>query len=146
MDTCRETATPADYSELVWETDGQATAQAGDVSFRAGEGAAWTPEQLLGLAAGASVMSTFFALSRGAGLTARAYVSQQRVEQREGMPRPEIVVSPCITVSSNDDAVLALAACDRAFAESTVAAALSWPIRLEPHVVVLPPQRDGSEW
>lgn len=145
MDTCHQSAAGSPCSELIWETDGQGTAQAGDVSFAAGDRAAWTPEQLLGVAAAASLMSAFFELARRAGLSVLAYASQQHLERIEGKPRPELVISPCITVRSDEDAVLARALCDHAFAESTIVAALACPIHVEPHVVALPAERVDCE-
>lgn len=145
MEPCHEAAARTHYSELVWETDGQGTAQAGDVSFAAGDRAAWTPELLLGAAVESSLMSTFFELGLRAGLTVLAYVSQQHVERLEGASRPELVISPCITVRSSDDAVLARALCDHAFAQSPIVAALACPIRVEPHIVVLPAERVNCE-
>jgi organic hydroperoxide reductase OsmC/OhrA len=135
MNGCHEEAAPLPFTELVWDTDGLGIAQAGEVSFTTGDAAAWTPELLLATAVGASLMGRFFALARRAGLNVLAYASQQHSTATSS---PELTISPCITVRSSDDAVLARALCDHAFAGSPIVAALACPVRVEPHIVALP--------
>ena len=138
MAECGEGPSSPGYSELIWEAGGRCTVQAGEVALAAGEHTPWTPDLLVAAGLAADIMTMFMRLRVEAGLDLLAYASQQRVDRSPEDIRLEIVITPCITVRTVDDAVLALALWNRAVAASPLSRVVTCPLRIEPRIVALP--------
>jgi organic hydroperoxide reductase OsmC/OhrA len=104
-----KTAQPlSPYStETVWDGDLSATGvcdESGALSVGREKGR-WSPEHLLLLAAESSLMESFLAAARDAGIEVLGYVSSGHLEfPDEPDEAPRLTLKPCIVVASADEA------------------------------------------
>jgi organic hydroperoxide reductase OsmC/OhrA len=118
--------------DLVWDGDlgGTALSRSGR-RLRVGT-ADWTPDTLVALAYGASVMQTFLTLAARAGLDMRAYVSAVTVESRPG--GRSLILSPCVMVASAHAVDKAERLLAQAVAEAPIAGWVHAAVELRAHV------------
>lgn len=91
-------------TETVWNAGLAGTGAAvGGRSLLVGEGADWTPEHLLLLAAESSIMTALLEQTARSGVDLLGYVSNGRLSPDAQGP-PQIFVSVCIVVGSELDA------------------------------------------
>ena len=130
-----QTASPA--SELVWDSDRQATALSGSVAIPEGPANDWSPTLLMATAVGASLLSTFLDLAQRVRLPLLGLVTQQRAELDTHNDIAGVTVTVCITVPSQAAATDAGTVWRRALREAPVLRALACRVTTEPSIVVL---------
>jgi hypothetical protein len=125
--------------ELIWDEDLNATALTGGASpIRIGPAVNLLPHQLLALAASSSLMTSFLNLAAATGIPVTGYVSSARL--RPGADgEPELALTPCAVVSSEDDRRLAADLWPEAVRYSRTLELLRDRLRIEPAVRVASP-------
>lgn len=137
---CDRTADECDCTlELIWDEDLNATALTGAAGpVRIGPAANLLPHQLLAMAASSLVMTSFLNLAAATGVPVQGYVSSARL--REGADgEPELALTPCVVVSSEDDGRLVAGLWPEAVRYSRTLGLLRDRLRVEPAVRVAPP-------
>lgn len=128
-------------TELVWHggESGTGLTEHG-ASMSCGCPAEWVPEHLLCLAADSSFMTTLLRLASEAGLEVLGYVSRARLEAPAdaGQP-PQVTLSPCIVVGSDEAARVIERLCNEAVRESLVSRVLHGRIHVSADVKVVAP-------
>jgi len=112
-------------SELVWDAARRATAftDPGQPIKVAGLDG-WAPEGILAAGVAASIMTRFLDLAAAAHLEVLGYVSRQRALLRPLPEGPDLEISPCIVVSSEEAASRARSLFETAVAEAPSVRAL----------------------
>jgi uncharacterized OsmC-like protein len=126
-------------TELVWdaETTGTGTADDGRV-LRVGPHGEWSPEELLSLAAEASLMAAVLSAAERTNLEILGYVSSAGLmAASDGAEPSELVVTPCIVVGSQSDAQVARRLAIVAARRCSIRRILGSRLRIEPRVVVI---------
>jgi hypothetical protein len=125
--------------ELVWDEDLNATAfTGGALPIRIGPAVNLLPHQLLALSASSSLMTSFLDLAGANGVPVEGYVSSARL--REGANgEPELTLTPCVVVSSEEDRRLVADLWPQAVRYSRTLGVLRDRLRIEPAVCVAPP-------
>ena len=124
--------------ELIWDEDLNATALTGAAApIRIGPAVNLLPDQLLALAASSSLMTSFLNLAAASGVPVQGYVSSARVrEAADG--EPELVLTPCVVVSSETDGRLVTELWREAVRYSRTLGLMRDRLRVEPAVRVVP--------
>ena len=125
--------------ELIWDEDLNATALTGGASpIRIGPAVNLLPHQLMALAASSSLMTSFLELAAATGVPVEGYVSSARL--RAGTNgEPELALTPCVVVSSENDGRLVADLWREAVRYSRTLGVLRDRLRIEPVVRVAPP-------
>jgi organic hydroperoxide reductase OsmC/OhrA len=120
--------------ELVWDSVrlGTGTGPSGS-SLIAGEGAAWSPDDLLAMAAASCLMRTFLRLAAEDDVPVLGYVTSATLEFSSA-ESPAVRVRPCIVVPIDIEPEQVLSLCRRVTEVSPVAKVLAGRLAVEPDV------------
>jgi len=123
--------------ELVWDTEQAGTAIApSGASAIIGEGAPFSPEDLLAMAAAGCLMRSLLALATKAGVTLMSYAATAQVGAHDATGEPQIVVHGYVVASSGCDEHLVHQLCRASVQRSPMARLLgprltsTWDIRV----------------
>ena len=125
-------------TEVIWDSDGAATAASGASQLHAGPDTPWSPPLLLATAASTSLLNAFLALARDAQLPELGYVAQQRphIDPVSG-ELDGITISASISVPDADTAIRARELWTLATESAPVLRVLKCPVWCDSSIVVL---------
>jgi hypothetical protein len=138
-----ETLSGATSSEIVWDAASRGTAFTGaghPINVAGLDG--WSPEVILATSVAASIMTRFLSLAATAHLEVLGYVSRQRAVLAGAADAPDIEVSPCIVVTSEQAAARARTLLDSAVSEAPAVRALRRAPMVDPRYTVVRDPRD----